>query len=196
MTADALELTHAEPTHPIREWTTVFVGTGDEHQVVAEGAKIREWRNINNVVRGPARTAVLGLIRQCIADRDLRIEPFDGKVADALGPVGAAHPILTPDKSVVVAVQVWTGDPKKNPPDRPNVGAWEWVLSSEDNPPPPQLQLDPGAIELIGMSARHQDRSVFGPADLYTRSARLSDTLRHVRQIRDCQVKDRFETAR
>ena len=60
MTADALVRAPAEPTHPIREWTTVFVGTGDEHHVVAEGPKHRDWRKIGNVFRGPARTAVLG----------------------------------------------------------------------------------------------------------------------------------------
>lgn len=65
---------------------------GDEHHVVAEGPKHRDWRKIGNVFRGPARTAVLGLIRKCIADRELKIESFEGKVADAWARSGQPTP--------------------------------------------------------------------------------------------------------
>lgn len=172
-----------------RDWLLVFVdptaSNPSTYQIVAEGSEPR-IRPLKNEFRGAALKTVVALVRECEAKKQIQREdnvPSDAR--EALGPVAVAYPILNADSTEVAAVQIWAGSMDGDLPNRPLVGTWEWLTDADTaDPAPPQLLMDVAALDLVGVEKEHRDRTVFGPADLYTRSARLSDSLRHIRTLR------------
>lgn len=173
----------------VRDWLLIFVdptaSNPSTYQVVAEGS-VPRIRTVKNLFRAATLKTVVSLIRECETSKELQSRDDMAKeVVEVLGDRAVAYPIFNADRTVVTAVQFWSGSLAGQIPERPLIGSWEWHTDvDEDDPAPPQLYMDSVALDHIGMEKEHRDRTVFGPADLYTRSARLSDSLRHIRKLR------------
>lgn len=156
------------------QWMLVETLGGDEPTVVAVGDRSRDMRRIGNMFRRGAKPALDRLIAECVAAREPVARPIPKSAVEQLGPFGLAVPTrgLSGD---VAAVQIWCG-PADVEPDPPEpLGVWEWELGLTDRPA--RLQMSEDALDLIGMDPKFRDRTVFGPADYFTRIERMSELL-------------------
>ncbi|WP_225730509.1 MULTISPECIES: GAF domain-containing protein [unclassified Nocardia] len=148
---------------------------GDEPTVIGVGDRVRELRRISNMFRGAARTAIDGLIKEATKARSPVTQAVAAQVDEQLGgPFGIAVPTLGPSGEVQ-AVQVWFGQADAQPEPPEPLGVWEWELGLEDRPP--RLQLTETALDILGVDKKFRDRSVYGPADYFTRIEKISDLL-------------------
>lgn len=165
-----------------REWQLVETSGIDEHRLVAEGREEKKWRKLSSVHRGPALNAVNTLISDCIAKADVVTTTITNeKALEKLGPAAIAVPVLGGDRKTVVAVQFYYGSPADPHPERPEVGVWEWEVDVEDAPP--RLHMSTDLLNLFGVDSGHRDRTIYGPADFFTRVERIGDIARYLRTL-------------
>lgn len=160
------------------EWLLVET-IGEEPTVIAVGDRPREMRRIGSMFRRAAKPAVDQLISDCLKTGKPVTGPIRKDAVEQLGTFGVAVPTLGVSGEVV-AVQVWCG-PADAQPDPPEpLGTWEWELGLQDRPA--RLRMTDTALDLIGIDQKFRDRTLFGPADYFTRVERLSELL-HLDQI-------------
>ncbi|MGW5152014.1 GAF domain-containing protein [Rhodococcus koreensis] len=165
-----------------REWQLVETSGIDEHRLVAEGRDKKGWRKLSSVHRGPALSAVNSLIGECIEKADVVTTTItNDKALEKLGPAAIAVPVLGGDRKTVVAVQFYSGSPTQQHPERPDVGVWEWEVDVEDAPP--RLHMSKELLDLFGVNSAHRDRTIYGPADFFTRVERIGDIARYLRTL-------------
>ncbi|WP_045824992.1 hypothetical protein [Williamsia herbipolensis] len=153
------------------DWFLVARDGAGELRVVSRNAEPVEWRRLTNVLRGWKLKAAQNLIAIC-----------DETGAPAAGQ-GYAAPVMDPSDKTAHAFLVSLES--ANPAGVPAVGTWTWDFS--DTAVPPVLHFSADALELLGVSLDHRDRTLYGPADFFTRSIRFADILTHTSFLYDAE---------
>lgn len=151
------------------EWFLVVRDAADELRVVAKNGDPVEWRRLTNVLRGWKFKAAQELVEECART---------GAVVVARG---FAAPVLGPDGKTPHAFLVSLDSPQSA--GVPVVGSWTWEFADADAPP--VLHFSDAALDLLGVALDHRDRTLYGPADFFTRTIRLADILTHTAFLYD-----------
>ncbi|MBP2520982.1 DUF5593 domain-containing protein [Rhodococcus erythropolis] len=153
------------------DWLLIETIGESEPLIVAKGLD-RQSRKLRNTFRGALMVAAENLVRACVTSGDEQRESVEGA---KFGDSAIAIPVHGANKAVV-AVQLWIGFKAQPPTTPPEIGVWDWELDVDDVPP--RLLMSPAVLRIFGVSEHTVDRSVFGPADFFTRFERLSDIVR------------------
>ena len=151
------------------EWLLVVRDAADELRVVARNAEPVEWRRLTNVLRGWKFKAATELIEECATTREV--------VAGR----GYVAPVMAPDGKTPHAFLVSLDSPQSA--GVPTVGTWTWDFG--DPTVPPVLSFSESALDLLGVALDHRDRTLYGPADFFTRTIRFADILTHLAFLYD-----------
>lgn len=153
---------------PTREWFIITPTADGELRVVAVNGNPSGWRKLFNVVRGTTRFEEEEAIKRCFSTGTVAISGNGGCAAPIDAPVGSRLPVAAALYSPEVTA---TGV-------NPEVGTWEWRPNQDGLPP--TLHLSETAADLLGIADQKRDRSVYGPADLWTRTHRVADVIDHM----------------
>ena len=146
------------------DWYLVCLDHQGDPRVVAKNAELQDWRRLANVYRGSTFKTAEKVARRVI--RESAVAAKDGVYgAPVQGPDGTAHAAFLSTSA--------------NPGKIPDVGVLEWRFPvSADSPP--SLHLTSTALDQFGVGAQFRDRTVYGPADFFTRARNLSEILPHL----------------
>ncbi len=162
-----------------RDWYLICLDNQGAPRVVAKNGAPQGWRRLANIYRGRTFKAAEKLVPHCLNTGEVSAE--DGLFgAPVAGPAGTPHAVLL--------------SASPDPGEIPQVGVWEWRFPLEAAGPP-VLEVTKTALDLFGVGQEHRDRTVYGPADFFTRALNLSEILPHLGFLYDSGEGDR-QTAR
>lgn len=146
------------------DWYLVRRDYDGSARVVAKNGELQGWRKLGSVYRGATFKAAEKVVGQVLSSGTVGVE---GGVfcAPVAGPDGMPHAVLVST----------TADPG----EIPEVGVWEWRFPLTADAPP-VLHVTPAALDQFGVGIESRDRTVYGPADFFTRAMNLSEILPHL----------------
>lgn len=157
------------------EWFLIVRDAERELRVVARNAEPVDFRRMGSVLRGPRYRAATELIAECSDTRGV-----------AAGH-GYAAAVVGSDESTVHGFLLSLESPQ--PAGVPSIGTWTWSFPGAETPP--VLRFSAEAMDLLGVALDHRDRTLFGPADFFTRTDRFADILTHSSFLYDAPVGSR-----
>lgn len=146
------------------DWYLVCRDFEGTPRVVSKNGELQGWRKLGSIYRASTFKAAEKIVDRVF--RSASVEAKDGVFgAPVPGPDGTAHAVLVSTAA--------------NPGQIPDVGAWEWKFPLTADAPP-ALHVTDIALDLFGVGPEFRDRTVYGPADFFTRAMNLSEILPHL----------------